>query len=170
MAPGGRQPFRMEKIKTQKPASQKKSPKPQPQSVSYSTAASGPHTGHQSTDALTSLPGSRNITTRTPDPHPRGWVRRAGNPPPCAASFFPYSFFAGEERIWPPEGASKLAWKKLRRKKPTSKRPRAAPKKRPPCGLPQWGSHMKVLLPQNGTAHRPRRGRGCCEHVENYSL
>ena len=49
------------------------------------------------------------------DPHPRGWVRRAGNTPPCAASFFPYSFFAGEERIWPPEGASPLAWKKLRR-------------------------------------------------------
>ena len=41
MAPGGRQPFRMEKIKTQKPASQKKSPKLQPQCVSYSAAASG---------------------------------------------------------------------------------------------------------------------------------
>ena len=47
------------------------------------------------------------------DPHPRGWVRRAGNTPPCAASFFLYSFFAGEERMEPPEGASKLAWKKL---------------------------------------------------------
>ena len=49
------------------------------------------------------------------DTHPRGWVRRAGNTPPCAASFFPYSFFAGEERIWPPEGASLFAWKILRR-------------------------------------------------------
>ena len=46
----------------------------------------------------------------TTDTHPRGWVRRAGNTPPCAASFFPYSFFAGEERIWPPEGASPFAW------------------------------------------------------------
>ena len=138
--------------------------------VSASEAASGLLTGLQGTDALASLSGSPYQATRTPDTHPRGWVRRAGSPPPCAASFFPYSFFAGEERIWPPEGASPLAWKKLRRKKPTSKRPRAAPKKRPPCGLPQWGSHMKVLLPQNGTAHRPRRGRGCCEHVENYSL
>ena len=41
MAPGGRQPFRMEKNKAQKPASQKKSPKLQPQCVSYSEAASG---------------------------------------------------------------------------------------------------------------------------------
>ena len=62
----------MEIIKAQKPASQKKSPKPQPQSVSYSTAASGPHTGYQGTDALANLPGSQNITTRTTDPHPRG--------------------------------------------------------------------------------------------------
>ena len=52
----------------------------------------------------------------TLDPHPRGWVRRAGNTPPCAASFFLYSFFAGEERMEPPEGASPIAWKKIRRK------------------------------------------------------
>ena len=58
MAPGGRQPFRMEIIKTQKPASQKKSPKLQPQCVSYSAAASGPHTGYQGTDAPTNLFGS----------------------------------------------------------------------------------------------------------------
>ena len=58
MAPGGRQPFRMENIKTQKPASQKKSPKPQPQCVSNSAAASGPHTGYQGTDALANLPDS----------------------------------------------------------------------------------------------------------------
>ena len=57
----------------------------------------------------------RTVCGCTPDSHPRGWVRRAGNPPPCAASFFPYSFFAEEERIWPPEGASPFAWKKLRR-------------------------------------------------------
>ncbi len=41
MAPGGRQPDCMENIKTQKPASQKKSPKLQPQCVSNSEAASG---------------------------------------------------------------------------------------------------------------------------------
>ena len=58
MAPGGRQPFRMENIKTQKPASQKKSPKPQPQCVSYSEAASGLLTSHQGTDAPTNLFGS----------------------------------------------------------------------------------------------------------------
>ena len=83
--------------------------------VSASAAASGLHTGYQGTDALANLPGSRNKPTCTTDTHPRGWVRRAGSPPPCAASFFPYSFFAGEERIWPPEGASPLAWKILRR-------------------------------------------------------
>ena len=58
----------------------------------------------------------RTVCSCSLDPHPRGWVRRAGNTPPCAASFFPYSFFAGEERIWPPEGASPIAWKSLRRK------------------------------------------------------
>ena len=72
MAPGGRQPDCMENIKTQKPASQKKSPKLQPQCVSYSAAASGPHTGYQGTDALTSLPGSWYCSTYATDPHPRG--------------------------------------------------------------------------------------------------
>ena len=101
------------------------------QCVSNSEAASGPHTSLQGTDAVTSLPGSRNITTRTPDPHPRGWVRRAGNPPPCAASFFPYSFFAGEERIWPPEGGSPFAWKKFKTQRlPASKK---SPKLQPQC-------------------------------------
>ena len=113
----------MENIKTQKPASQKQSPKLQPQCVSNSEAASGPHTGLQGTDALASLSGSPYQAARTPDPHPRGWVRRAGNSPPCAASFFPYSFFAEEERIWPPEGASPLAWKKFKSQKlPTPKK------------------------------------------------
>ena len=60
MAPGGRKPYCMENIKTQKPASQKKSPKLQPQCVSNSEAASGLLTGYQGTDALANLPGSRN--------------------------------------------------------------------------------------------------------------
>ena len=47
MAPGGRQPACMENIKAQKPASQKKSPKLQPQCVSYSEAASGLLTGYR---------------------------------------------------------------------------------------------------------------------------
>ena len=72
MAPGGRQPFRMENIKTQKPASQKKSPKLQPQCVSYSAAASGPLTGSQGTDALASLSGSPYQATHATDTHPRG--------------------------------------------------------------------------------------------------
>ena len=58
MAPGGRQPACMENIKAQKPASQKKSPKLQPQCVSYSEAASGLLTSHQGTDAVTNLSGS----------------------------------------------------------------------------------------------------------------
>ena len=91
-------------------------PKPPPQCVSYSEAASGLLTSLQGTDALANLPGSWYYSTHATDTHPRGWVRRAGNTPPCAASFFPYSFFAGEERIWPPEGDSPLAWKSLRRK------------------------------------------------------
>ena len=63
----------------------------------------------------------------TLDLHPRGWVRRAGNTPPYAASFFPYSFFAGEERIWPPEGDSPLAWKKIRRSSFRPRKKRSSP-------------------------------------------
>ena len=168
MAPGGRQPYCMEIIKTQQLPAPKKAIKPLMQCVSNSAAASDPLTRSQSTDAATSLPGTPYHVHPQYRCRMQGWNPKAGSPP-LAASFFPYSFFAEEERIWPPEGASPIAWKILRRKNP-QQRPRAAPKKRPPCGLPQWGSHMKVLLPQNGTAHRPRRGRGCCEHVENYSL
>ena len=132
MAPGGRQPACMEKNKTQQPPAPKKSIKPQPQCVSYSAAASGLLTSLQGTDALASLSGSPYQATHVPDTHPRGWVRRAGNTPPCAASFFPYSFFAGEERIWPPEGGSMAAWKILRRK---SHQPRP-PKRRTSPRLP----------------------------------
>ena len=105
--------------------------------VSASEAASGLLTSLQGTDALANLPGSPYQATRTTDTHPRGWVRRAGNTPPCAASFFPYSFFAGEERIWPPEGASPIAWKILRRKNQQArKNPQVttAPRKRKRSG------------------------------------
>ena len=104
----------MEIIKTQRLPAPKKAIKSQPQCVSNSAAASGLLTSYQGADALASLSGSPYQATRTTDTHPRGWVRRAGNTPPCAASFFPYSFFAEEERIWPPEGASPLAWKKFK--------------------------------------------------------
>ena len=149
MAPGGRQPVCMENIKMQRLPAPKKAIKPQPQCVSYSEAASGLLTSYQGTDALTSLPGSPYQATHATDTHPRGWVRRAGNTPPCAASFFPYSFFAGEERIWPPEGASPLAWKKLRRsgyhpsKKATSPAP---PKRRTSPRLPCKGSWQRSCL------------------------
>ena len=62
----------MEIIQTQRLPAPKKAIKPLMQCVSYSAAASGPHTGYQGTDALANLPGSRNITTRTTDTHPRG--------------------------------------------------------------------------------------------------
>ena len=106
----------MEIIKTQWLPAPKKAIKSLTQFVSNSEAASGLLTSYQGTDALANLPGSPYQATHATDTHPRGWVRRAGNTPPCAASFFLYSFFAGEERIWPPEGASPFAWKILRRK------------------------------------------------------
>ena len=84
MAPGGRQPACMEKIKTQRLPAPKKAIKLQPQCVSNSEAASGLLTSLQGTDALANLPGSRNITTHATDTHPRGWVRRAGSPPRLA--------------------------------------------------------------------------------------
>ena len=85
------------------------------QSTSSSTDGSSDTASNTSTDSAQSdtTSSSSDGSTHATDTHPRGWVRRAGNTPPCAASFFPYSFFAGEERIWPPEGASPIAWKKL---------------------------------------------------------
>ena len=58
MAPGGRQPVSLERIKTQRLPAPKKAIKSQPQCVSYSEAASGLHTSYQGTDAVTNLPGS----------------------------------------------------------------------------------------------------------------
>ena len=82
MAPGGRQPVSLEEIQNAEATSlEKKSPKSQPQCVSNSEAASGPHTSPQGTDALTSLPGSRYQTTRTTDTHPRGGSLGRDPPP-----------------------------------------------------------------------------------------
>ena len=72
MAPGGRQPYCMEKIKTQRLPAPKKAIKSLTQCVSNSAAASGPHTGHQGTDALANLPGSPYQATHATDTHPRG--------------------------------------------------------------------------------------------------
>ena len=58
MAPGGRQPVSLEKIKTQRLPAPKKAIKSQPQCVSYSEAASGLLTSHQGTDAHANLCGS----------------------------------------------------------------------------------------------------------------
>ena len=82
------------------------------QCVSNSEAASGLLTGLQGTDALTNLPGTPYSVRLQPRRRMQGWVLRAGGPPPAtrAASFFPDSFFAGEERIGPPEGASSFVW------------------------------------------------------------
>ena len=93
MAPGGRQPFRMENIKTQKPASQKKSPKLQPQCVSNSEAASGLLTGYQGTDAPTNLFGSWYSVRLQPRRRMQGWVLRAGGPPPALSGVFLPRFF-----------------------------------------------------------------------------
>ena len=83
MAPGGRQPYCMEKIKMQRLPALKKAIKPLMQSVSNSEAASGLLTSIQGTDALANLPGSPYCSTRATDTHPRGWVRRAGSPRPA---------------------------------------------------------------------------------------
>ena len=58
MAPGGRQPYCMEKIKTQRLPAPKKAIKSLTQCVSASAAASGLLTSHQGTDAPTNLFGS----------------------------------------------------------------------------------------------------------------
>ena len=58
MAPGGRQPACLEKIKTQQLPALKKAIKPQPHCVSNSEAASGLLTSLQGTDAPANLPGT----------------------------------------------------------------------------------------------------------------
>ena len=120
--------------------------------VSASEAASGLHTGCQGTDARANLPGSWYYSTHATDTHPRGWVRRAGSPPPCAASFFLYSFFAGEERMEPPEGDSKRAWKKLGCEKP----PTTPASKLAPCvvsaSAAASGLHTRL---DDGCSHKP---------------
>ena len=58
MAPGGRQPYCMENIKTQRLPAPKKAIKSLTQCVSASAAASGLLTSHQGTDAPTNLFGS----------------------------------------------------------------------------------------------------------------
>ena len=72
MAPGGRQPFRMEIIKTQRLPAPKKAIKSQPQCVSYSEAASGLPTGLQGTDAGANLFGSETVCGCSFDVVPRG--------------------------------------------------------------------------------------------------
>ena len=62
----------MEIIKTQRLPAPKKSIKSLMQCVSYSAAASGPHTGYQGTDALASLSGSPYQATRTTNTPPKG--------------------------------------------------------------------------------------------------
>ena len=111
MAPGGRQPFRMEMIKTQKPASQKKSPKLQPQCVSYSEAASGLLTGPDDGCSHKLVWYLVQCAAVVPMRYAGGEIQGRGDrPPPWVASFFPDSFFAIEERIGPPEGASSFVW------------------------------------------------------------
>ena len=93
MAPGGRQPFRMENIKTQRLPALKKAIKLQPQCVSYSEAASGLLTGYQGTDAHTNLPGTPYSVRLQPRRRMQGWVLRAGGPPPALSGVFLPRFF-----------------------------------------------------------------------------
>ena len=69
-------------VETEQGAVPKKGIKSPTQCVSNSEAASGLLTSLQGTDALANLPGSPYCSTHATDPHPRGWVRRAGNTPP----------------------------------------------------------------------------------------
>ena len=112
-APGGRQPYCMENIKTQKPASQKKSPKLQPQCVSNSEAASGLLTRPDDGCSHKSAWHPVQCAAVVPMRYTGGEIQGRGLPPPLAASFFPDSFFAGEERIGPPEGANRFVWQTL---------------------------------------------------------
>ena len=106
-APGGRQPYRIEEIRIRTPPTTSAS-KLAPAVVSASAAASGlltrPDDGCRNKSAWYPV----QCAAVVPTPY-QGWVLRAGPPATRAASFFLYSFFAGEERMEPPEGASPIA-------------------------------------------------------------
>ena len=91
-------------FETEQGAALKKAIKSPPQCVSNSEAASGPHTSLQGTDALASLSGSRNITTRTTDTHPRGWVLRAGTTPALSGVFLSIFFLRRRRKNMAPGG------------------------------------------------------------------
>ena len=101
-------------VKTEQGAALKKAIKSPPQCVSNSEAASGPHTSLQGTDALASLSGSRNITTRTTDTHPRGWVRRAGNPPALRGVFLSIFFLRRRRKNMAPGGRQPACPEKIK--------------------------------------------------------
>ena len=87
-----------------------------PAVVSASEAASGLLTGSDDGCRNKSAWYLVQCAAAAPMPYAGGGFQRRGDrPPPLVASFFPDSFFAIEERIGPPEGASKLVWKKFRR-------------------------------------------------------
>ena len=98
---------------TQKPSTTVAARSP-PHSVSYSEAASGLLTRLDDGCSCKSVWHSIQCAVAAPTPYAGGGFQRWGErPPPLVASFFPDSFFAIEERIGPPEGASPIAWKKL---------------------------------------------------------
>ena len=108
-APGGRLHGCMENIRIRK-ATKTPASKLAQSVVSASAAASGlltrPDNGcsHKSAWQLV------QCAAAAPMPYAGGGFQRWGErPPPLVASFFPDSFFATEERIGPPEGASPIA-------------------------------------------------------------
>ena len=72
MAPGGRQPVSLEKIKTQRLPAPKKAIKPLTQCVSYSAAASGLHTGYRARMRLQACLAPRTVCGCSPDAVCRG--------------------------------------------------------------------------------------------------
>ena len=93
MAPEGRQPDCMEIIKTQKPASQKKSPKLQPQCVSNSAAASGLLTGYRARMRLQACLAPRTVCGCSTDAVCRGRIPKVGGTPPAFGGVFLPRFF-----------------------------------------------------------------------------
>ena len=112
-APGGRKQACLEEIRMRKPPTTPASKLAQ-SVVSASAAASGlltrPDDGCRNKSAWYPV----QCAAVVPTPYAGGGFQRWGEcPPPLVASFFPNSFFATEERIGPPEGASPAAWKIL---------------------------------------------------------
>ena len=121
----------MEKNKTQRLPAPKKSPKLQPQCVSYSEAASGLHTSYQGTDARANLPGSPYKPPTSPTPTQGGGFVGRGTPRDSRGVFLSIFFLRRRRKNMAPGGRQPFCMENIKTQKPASQK--KSPKLQPQC-------------------------------------